>query len=218
MAEMKSPPNNDPMEEYGSEAVSPEALDAAFDAGLAAMDNGDYPTAARVWLPLAKRGHAKARICIGNICFHPNPCLQDDDIVEGFKWCRSAMNEGDAEAMGRIIDSLSDYYSLESNIDGLTWILLAANQGDAEAMAEIADLYSETYSEDEEAFNWYLKAAERGHIFSQHTVGILYAEGQGAPQDCFEAMKWCCLAEGQGFRGTPQDCFEATKWHRLTAD
>ena len=74
--------------------------------------------------------------------------------------------------------------------------------------------------------------AEKGDGFSQFSLGILYAEGQGVPQDYKEAMHWYRLAAEQGHdeaqvnlgfmyakgQGVPQDYKEAARWYRIAAE
>ena len=43
-----------------------------------------------------------------------------------------------------------------------------------------------------------ISAAEQGDVKSQYTLGVMYMEGQGAPQDYAEALKWFRLAAMQG--------------------
>jgi len=74
--------------------------------------------------------------------------------------------------------------------------------------------------------------AEQGYAVGQYNLGILYANGQGVPQNHVEAAKWYRLAADQGHaaaqynlgasyangQGVPQDHVEAAKWYRLAAD
>ena len=41
-------------------------------------------------------------------------------------------------------------------------------------------------------------AAEQGDAAAQHTLGIMYANGLGVPQDDAEAVRWYRLAAEQG--------------------
>ena len=73
--------------------------------------------------------------------------------------------------------------------------------------------------------------AEQGDAAAQFNLGVMYANGQGVPQDDAEAMKWYRLAAAQGIaaaqydlgvmyhsgQGVPQDDAEAVKWYRLAA-
>ena len=50
----------------------------------------------------------------------------------------------------------------------------------------------------EEAVKWYSRAAEKGHAYAQHNLGVMYATGQGVAKDYIEAHKWLNLAAAQG--------------------
>jgi hypothetical protein len=74
--------------------------------------------------------------------------------------------------------------------------------------------------------------AEAGDATAQYNLGVMYAEGQGVPQDDEEAAKWFRLAAEQGHadaqrnlgvmyilgQGVPQDFQEAAKWYRKAAE
>jgi TPR repeat protein len=49
-----------------------------------------------------------------------------------------------------------------------------------------------------EAFVWYRKAAEQGGADAQYTLGIMYANGKGVPQNDTEAIAWYRKAAEQG--------------------
>jgi TPR repeat protein len=75
------------------------------------------------------------------------------------------------------------------------------------------------------------KAAEQGDAKAQFNLGILYAKGQGVPQDYKRAAQWYRKAAEQGYanaqyrlgmmyaegQGVPQDYVQAFKWIDLTA-
>ena len=79
---------------------------------------------------------------------------------------------------------------------------------------------------------WYRSLAEQGDASAQNTLGIMYYNGDGVPQDYQEAMKWYRLAAEQGHagaqfnlgvmyasgKGVPQDVQVAVKWWRLAAE
>ena len=74
--------------------------------------------------------------------------------------------------------------------------------------------------------------AEQGDAVGQYNLGFMYDNGEGAPENDAEAVKWYRLAAGQGdaiaqfnlalmYRrgeGVPQNDAEAVKWYRLAAD
>ena len=75
-------------------------------------------------------------------------------------------------------------------------------------------------------------AAEQGNVQLQNTLGVMYATGQGVPQDYQEAMKWYRKAAERGNvqaqnnlgvlyakgQGVPQDYAEAANWYRKAAE
>lgn len=74
--------------------------------------------------------------------------------------------------------------------------------------------------------------ADRGVAVAQYNLGLMYANGQGVPQDYEEAFKWTRLAADQGHAmaqinlgliyanglGVPQSFKEAFKWTQLAAN
>jgi TPR repeat protein len=74
--------------------------------------------------------------------------------------------------------------------------------------------------------------AEQGDALAQGTLGVMYQEGQGVPQNSQEAEKWFRKASEQGEvhsqhvlgklydegKGVPQDYQEAVKWYRKAAE
>jgi len=76
------------------------------------------------------------------------------------------------------------------------WYRKAADQGHAAAQFKLgfichveAGMYGDpTY--DSEAIPWFRLAAEQGYAEAQLTLGIMYAHGQGIPQDYVQAHMW----------------------------
>ena len=70
------------------------------------------------------------------------------------------------------------------------------------------------------------KQAIAGDVEAQDKLGVMYANGEGVPQDYAEAVKWYRKAVEQGYavaqynlgfayfkgQGVPQDKYEAVKW------
>lgn len=81
------------------------------------------------------------------------------------------------------------------------------------------------------AVHWYRLAAEGGHPVAQFNLGVIYATGQGAPEDDAEAVFWLRKAAEQGHvvaqynlgqmyangDGVPEDRVEAYAWLVLSA-
>jgi TPR repeat protein len=78
----------------------------------------------------------------------------------------------------------------------------------------------------------WLPLAEQGHVDAQTTLGLMYSEGQGVPQDLAAAISWFRKAAEQDHalaqyligrlyaegRGVPQDYVQAVAWYRKAAD
>ena len=82
------------------------------------------------------------------------------------------------------------------------------------------------------AYQLFRSLADSGNVFAQGIIGVMYAKGQGVPQDDAEAVKWYRRAADQGNaaaqlalasmyakgRGVSQSDTEAVKWYRRAAD
>jgi TPR repeat protein len=82
------------------------------------------------------------------------------------------------------------------------------------------------------AAEWYRRAAEQGDASAQNNLGIMYANGQGVPQDDELAVHWYRLAAEQGHalaqynlggmynsgRGVARDTVRSYMWMLLAAD
>ena len=82
-----------------------------------------------------------------------------------------------------------------------------------------------------EAVKWFRKAAEQGDASAQFNLGVMYANGEGVPEDDQEAVRWYRKAAGQGSaeaqyclgrmyyegKGVPEDYVKAYAWINLAA-
>ena len=85
---------------------------------------------------------------------------------------------------------------------------------------------------DAEAFIYYRKAAERGHLEAQCNLGLCYEMGKGVAKDEAAAVKWYSKAAERGLAraqcnlgychdegiGVTKDEAEAVKWYRRAAE
>ena len=81
-------------------------------------------------------------------------------------------------------------------------------------------------------FTQTLMQAYQGDAAAQYNLGLMYANGEGVPEDDVEAVRWYRLAADQGVadaqfnlgisydngEGVPEDDAEAARWYRLAAD
>ncbi len=126
----------------------------------------------------------------------------------------------------------------------------AAEQGDREAQFTLAEMYQNgegVERDDAEAVRWFHLAAEQGHadahanlrmaarqgdIDVQFSLGEMYENGEGVPQDDAEAARWYRMAAEQGLaaaqialgnmyrnsEGVLWNSLEAIRWYRLAAE
>jgi len=109
-----------------------------------------------------------------------------------------------------------------------------AASGDATAQNDLGYAYSQGRGvphDDEQAFAWYLKAAEQGLALAQNNVAFAYRDGKGVLQDYAHAATWFRKAAEQGNssgqynlgvlyyagEGVPQDFAESYFWLDIAA-
>ena len=86
--------------------------------------------------------------------------------------------------------------------EGLRLIQQAADAGSAEGAHRLALVFA--YGEGgsprdaAKAFQWFQRAAEKGHQRAQLNLGTLYLRGQGVPRDLIEARAWLEKAAAKG--------------------
>jgi TPR repeat protein len=52
---------------------------------------------------------------------------------------------------------------------------------------------------DTQAFIWYRKTADQGHVAAQFNLGVMYSNGQGVPKNAAQAIIWFRKAADLGF-------------------
>ena len=72
----------------------------AFEDGFAAYQSGDYPTALRLWMPLARQGNARAQLYLGFMYEDGQGVPQN--YAEAVKWYRLAADQGNARAQSNL--------------------------------------------------------------------------------------------------------------------
>ena len=76
---------------------------------------------------------------------------------------------------------------------------LAARDADAQWQMGVRYHNGEGVPRDDvQAMQWFLRAADQGHVTAQATLGAYYWAGRGVPQDLSKAYFWSALALAQG--------------------
>lgn len=123
----------------------------------------------------------------------------------------------------------------EGNPAALARLKASAKAGSVAAESVLGSLYqagSPTLNKDSaEAFKWFKKAAEQGDAEAQFGLGVMFANGNGTPQDYAMAARWFIKAAEQGNTapnfylgliyenglGVTKNYAEAVKWYTKAA-
>jgi TPR repeat protein len=96
----------------------PAAADLA--AGLQAFDKGDYATALREFLPLAKQGNSETQFHLG-LLYHEGHGVPQD-YVEALRWYRKAAEQGAATAQNNLGTMYGDGHGVPQDYaEAVSW-------------------------------------------------------------------------------------------------
>ncbi len=136
---------------------------ADFQAGIAALDRGDYATALQEFKPLAEKGHAKAQLALGHMYELGRGVPQDS--AEAVKWYRKAAEQGHAAALYDLgLMYASGLGVPQDYADAAKWYRKAADKGFATAMLSLGFMYTAGQGVPQDlvsAWIWFDRAASR---------------------------------------------------------
>lgn len=131
---------------------------------------------------------------IAKCYFEGNGIAKDSKL--GLAWLKKAHHFGDVESAYETA-LIYEYSKYDVEVDiyhAAEWFLGAAKAGHVESMAEYAmclELGCGVDQSDDQALDWYTKAAEKGHITSNFSVGEMFEQARGGlPQSDTEAVLW----------------------------
>lgn len=149
-----------------------------------------------------KKGYAEAQYALAKIYSDGDRKVQDK--TKAVYWYIQAAEQGHSKAQ-ECLSAL--YYQgldvTQDNYQSVFWLLQMASHQEISPKMQynLGYLYEQgicveqSYSK---AFEWYIKAAERGHVGALYNVGYMYYQGRGVTQDHKQAFKWYSLAAAQG--------------------
>lgn len=199
----------------------------------------DYEAASKWYRKSADLGFAEAEYRVGQEC-EKGDSVQD--YHESKKWYQKALDQGNQNAKDKLYPPM--IYDSMDNLtraigEAIEWHRNAVDQGLVEALNNLAQsselspkqqfILGYAYHEAQlpsKATEWYLKAAEQGHIGAQYELSGMYSNGGGVTLNKVEAAKWMLKVANQGNAqgqylvgilyfdggGVPQDKVEAEKW------
>ena len=185
----------------------------SYVGGRGYQDEGRVFTEAFGWYKkAAEQGHVEAQFHLGLMYkFGEYGRNVRPDEAKAIEWFRKAASQGHANAQSYLDTMLADELYADTWGLGASKEKAAAAAGSAEAQYELAKSIVNRYidgkgPQDEgrvftEAFGWYRKAAEQGHVEAQFNLGKMYKFGEyggNALPDRKKAIKWFEKAASQG--------------------
>lgn len=169
------------LEEIAGVEVSTESFDPTYEeVNIVAQQDMDHATAAMRQL---------------GKCYLEGNGISSDHTM-GLAWLQQAYLHGNLESAHETA-VIYEYGKYGVDVDiylAAKWFHGAAKAGNVESMAEYAmclELGCGVEQSDEEALEWYRKAAELGHITSNYSVGEWFECARGGlPQSDTEAVLW----------------------------
>jgi TPR repeat protein len=203
-----------------------------YNIGLIYQNGGygiekDEKEAFKWYLEGVQRGNATAQYNIANR--YRNGDGVDKDNLKAFEWMLQSAQQGYVHALYEI--GLYYRYGIGTSIDymkAIQWWKNASqhNGSDGNADNEIGIAY-EHKKDVKDAFEWYLKGAQRGSPAAQYNLAICYPYGNGHGKDEKKAFEWMVKSAQQNYIpavnkignyyrdgiGTSIDYALAMEWH-----
>jgi TPR repeat protein len=181
-------------------APIPAIASDSYEAGTAALINGDYATAWRILAPLAEAGDARAQNDVG-VMFGRGLGVPQS-YADAAMWIERAAEQGNPHAQS----TLGYMYYRARGVDrdyaaAALWSRRSAEQGIASAQSNLGMLYDKgqgVAQDFTEAALWYRRAAEQGFPEAQRNLGSMYEHGSGLPADAMLAYAWYGVASAAG--------------------
>jgi hypothetical protein len=122
-------------------ALASQVMAGSLSDAERAYSAGNYVKAAKLYMPLAKRGNAKAQLSLGVIYYLGQGVPKD--YKEAAKWLRLAAKQGRAKAQ----NLLGAIYDLGLGVpqdyqEAAKWYRLSAEQGDADGQYNLGIMYA----------------------------------------------------------------------------
>lgn len=159
---------------------------------ITAKQQGDFQTALKLWLPLAKQGNSLAQFSLGVLYFKGEGVKQD--YTEAAQWLRKAAEQGDSTAQFMLGAIYRDGLGTKQNyIEAAKWFHKAAELNNEGAQLELSYLYADGNGVKKdyiESIKWLKKSAEQDYDQAQFKLAAAYYNGEGVKQDKMKAKEW----------------------------
>jgi hypothetical protein len=150
---------------------------ADFKNGGEAYKQGDYETAAKEFLPLAKNGDHRAMYALGSMYSAGHGVPQD--YTEAFKWFQRAAKYGRPDAEYKIgLLYLNGLGTEKDDRKAINWFGRSAEKGFANAQFRLGEMYAAglaVQQNDIKAYAWLTIALEQGITDAKTTLDLVIA-------------------------------------------
>jgi TPR repeat protein len=178
----------------------------------------------------ATNGNAEAQCILGVLYYHGQGLPKDD--TQAALWSRKAAEQGLAHAQYDVGNLYYEDVSHGLPQDDIQTAFWRRKIRAWRAYINSVDFHNSEHWRHTQAAFWYRKAAEQGDADAQNSLGYLYSEGQGVPQDYAQAALWYRKAAEQGDavaqtnlgnlyydgQGVLRDYAQAALWYRKAAE
>ena len=178
------------------------AVQGPFDLARESLSNQDFAEAVRLYREAVEQGHAGAQFSLGVLTALGQGVTRDTE--EALRLYRKAADRSDGRAQYTLAEKFNQGVQARTAEppEGDLWLKRLARLGEStNPLAVGSDYHFGTdglAADTAEAFSWYSKAAEQGHVMAWHRLGEMHAAGRGTPKDLVRAHMWFTLCAEQG--------------------
>ena len=162
------------------------------------LDDSALPMAFSYAAAAARAGHPAAQRTLG-LMYRTGRGIEAS-ALQAEELFATASKAGDAYAAFNLAGMhITGDVRSKDHTDCLRLLRQAFDGGVTQAAAVLGDQLAATY-EDTEALNWYVQAAEHGHVGAMFAAACWYRDGRGAAPDPVQAVRWflSMLEHGNG--------------------
>ncbi|MBR5886538.1 MAG: sel1 repeat family protein, partial [Alistipes sp.] len=201
----------------GGHKVGQFNLGILYEFGNGVTQN--YNEAAKWYRKSAEQGYAHAQCNLG-YCYENGYGVSQND-AQAYYWYKKAAEQGFDRAQYNLGQCYRVARGTSKDItEAIRWYLKSAEQGYEDAKTRLSELgitpikvdasltsdqlndkgvEHHNKKEYSAAFQYYLKAVEKGNMYSQYNLGLLFQYGLGVTADTTEAVKWYRKSSNQGY-------------------
>jgi TPR repeat protein len=195
-------------------ACAPVTAGPLEDAAVAAR-RGDYPTALRLFRPLADQGNSYAQHSLS--AMYAKGVGVPQDYAEAIKWLRLAADKGLAIAQNDMgIMYRQGWGVAQDNTEAANWFRRAADQDFMPAQNNLGDMYAVGFGVPRdygEAVKWFRLAAEQDSPYAQNILGIAYEHGFFLQQSDADALAWYRRAANKIYGSSRLTLMHSPQYH-----